>query len=146
LEIVRKGRPDLRGPLCQILLGRKGTVAVISDGHSNHAGPGRSGVLAQVKAGQGVRPEAGPDDAEGNQWFYGIEIENGGNGQKYPDVQYAASVRLTAALCEHFGWSHRSVIGHKEWTGRKQDPSFDMNEFREAVAARLEPGGNEPNA
>jgi hypothetical protein len=26
------------------------------------------------------------------------------------------------------------VIGHKEWTARKIDPNFDMNDFRARVA------------
>jgi hypothetical protein len=108
----------LPGPLCQVLIGRRGTVAVITDGYGNHAGAGS-------------HPAVGTD---GNRRLIGIEIENNGAGEPYPAVQYDAAVKVTRRLADRFG---DLVLGHKEWclpVGRKIDPSFDMGEFRALVA------------
>lgn len=92
------------------------------------------------------RPDvAEPIDA--NDLYYGIEIENLGDGRDpYPTVQYDAAVRWAAALCRAHGWSADSVIGHREGTRRKIDPTFSMEVFRAAVAERLKhPAGWNPN-
>src|SRR5687767_7276688 len=40
LETLVRGRPDLRGPLAQLGLGRDGTYFLIAAGRCNHAGTG----------------------------------------------------------------------------------------------------------
>ncbi|MBR7679255.1 N-acetylmuramoyl-L-alanine amidase, partial [Streptomyces daliensis] len=70
--------------------------------------------------------------------FYGFEIENRGDGRDpYPTAQLDAVERLSAALCRAHGWSAASVIGHKEWTRRKIDPSFSMPGMRDRIGARI---------
>lgn len=109
------GRPDLPGPLCQVLIGRAGTVAIITDGYANHAGSGKW-----------------PGITSGNDQLIGVELENNGVGESWSLGLLAVAAKVTARLCEVF--SLGIVIGHKEWAqGRKIDPSFDMNLFRNAV-------------
>jgi hypothetical protein len=75
---------------------------------------------------------------DGNAHFYGLEISNRGTRDDLlPAEQYLAAVRWAAAICRHHGWTERSVIGHKEWSDWKSDPSFDMDNFRVAVSAAL---------
>lgn len=113
MGVVRDGRPGLRGPLAQLGLGRNGTVYVIAAGLSYHAG--RSQKTSQT-----------------NSRAIGIEAE--GAMESWPRVQYDAYVRLVAALLTE--WPNAEVVGHKESAapkGRKNDPSFNMSDFRAAV-------------
>lgn len=139
LDPVIDGRSDLPGPLAHAHLAKTGTVTMISVGRANHAGTiARNAFNAVVNENSShPRPDASePDD--GNDHFYGIEIENKGNGtDPYPAVQLDQAVRWTAAVCRAHGWSADSVIGHKEATRRKIDPSFSMESFRTKVAQRL---------
>jgi peptidoglycan hydrolase-like protein with peptidoglycan-binding domain len=120
-----QGRPDLRGPLAQLGLGRDGTYFVIAAGRCNHAGQG---------SWKGV--------TTGNSSFIGIEAENTGlsNDSPWPAVQVDAYQRGVAAILKHIGRPADFCAGHKEYAlpvGRKDDPNFDMNPFRSAVAAIL---------
>lgn len=116
--VVEHGRPDLPGPLCNLLLGRSGHIAAIAAGRAWHAGPG-----------------AWKGDTLGNSHFIGIEAENAGDGHDdWPAVQIDAFHRMCAALLKHIGAPVDMCIGHKEWApGRKIDPDFDMNGFRARV-------------
>src|SRR4051795_12520666 len=42
LKLLRVGRSDLPGPLCQFSLGRDGTVYVVAAGRANHAGKAKT--------------------------------------------------------------------------------------------------------
>lgn len=120
------GRSDLPGPLCHLSLGRDGTVYVIAAGRANHAGVAKAS--GTVAAG------------DGNELYIGIEAMNDGVGEPWPDAQFNAYVLLCAALCvEITKNSYKTVRAHKETsvTG-KVDPRFDMNVFREKVAAKIE--------
>lgn len=121
LALLKRGRPDLPGPLAQLGLGRDGTFYVIAAGRANHAGPGNWGGLET-----------------GNSSFIGIEAENAGTrAAQWPDVQMDAYVRGVAALLKRIGSNANMCCGHKEYSrpmGRKPDPLFDMNVFRRAVA------------
>lgn len=123
--IVTTGRSDLPGPLCQILLGRDGTVKLIADGYANHAGYGG--------------PRAGIPENQGNTYSIGIEAENNGIGEPWSKEALNAYYRLCAALMVWIGITDVSkVFGHKEWTSRKIDPAgIDMNKFREQVKKAL---------
>lgn len=138
LELVRKGTADLPGPLAHAHLSKAGLVTMVSHGRANHAGRGSQRAYERVVADLPVPSKPDPDEVDGNVHFYGIEIENRGDGEDpYPLAQYAQAVKWAAAICRHHGWTEDSVIGHKEWTRRKIDPSFDMDRFRRDVAALL---------
>lgn len=120
LGTVRDGRPGLSGPLCNVGLGRDGTVYVVAVGVAWHAGV--------VKA-------TGYD----NWHAIGIEAEGTGTAS-WPAVQMDAYARLCAALCDGYGVVPGRVLGHKEVcspAGRKVDPNFDMVAFRGRVVAAL---------
>ena len=122
--LARDGRADLPAPLCQLSLGRDGTVYVIAAGRANHAG--------QAKA-------SGPMPAgDGNTLYIGIEAQNTGS-EGWTDTQRDAYVRLCAALCEHYGWPATHVRGHKETsvTGKWDPGAIDMSTFRNDVAAAM---------
>ncbi|WP_338698645.1 peptidoglycan-binding protein [Streptomyces sp. Q6] len=138
LTLCRDGTATLPGPLCVGLIAKDGTVHLVGCGRTNHAGAGSSAAYDAVRAERPVPAAPGPDAVDGNTHFYGFEIENLGTGKDpYPAVQLAAVERVSAALCRAHGWSAASVIGHKEWTRRKIDPSFSMAGMRTRVEARL---------
>ena len=126
LRLLTGGRSGLPGPLCQFGLDRSGTVWLVAAGRANHAGVARS-----------VGSVAGGD---GNELYFGIEAFNSGTGESWPAVQYNAYVLLAAVLQVEFTKnSARAVAGHKETsTTGKVDPTFDMNVFRQRVAAMME--------
>jgi hypothetical protein len=126
LGIIINGRSDLPGPLSQLALGRDGTFFVVAAGRCNHAGAGNwQGFTA------------------GNTNFIGIEAENTGetSGPKkdsWPAVQMDAYHRGVAAILKKIRANAIMCAGHKEYAlpqGRKPDPNFDMNQFRQQVAA-----------
>jgi hypothetical protein len=126
LGIIINGRPDLAGPLSQLALGRDGTFFVVAAGRCNHAGLGNW---------QGF--------AGGNTNFIGIEAENTGkiNGplnDPWPSVQMDAYRRGVAAILKKIKANAIMAAGHKEYAlphGRKDGPTFDMDQFRQQVAA-----------
>jgi hypothetical protein len=124
LPIVRDGRPDLPGPLAQLGLGRSGLWYAIAAGLSYHAGVVTDPTLYS------------------NQYAIGIEAENTGipptdTGHLYwPEVQYQSYLRGVRALQKAFNVSTEYVRGHKEIAsplGRKDDPNFSMDEFRNSL-------------
>ncbi|MFJ3283383.1 peptidoglycan recognition protein family protein [Streptomyces halstedii] len=133
------GSPDLPGPVCHGFASKSATVYLIGHGRVNHAGGIARNAFNAALDENSTHPR--PDVAEpidGNVHFYGLEIENKGDGKDpYPTEQYDQAVRWAAAHCRFHGWSADSVIGHKEATRRKIDPSFAMGGFRADVAERL---------
>ena len=130
LGVIIQGRSDLPGPLAQLGLGRDGTYFVVAAGRCNHAGAGNW---------QGF--------TSGNMNFIGIEAENTGedDDRPWPPVQMDAYKRGVAAILKKIGADPIMCAGHKEYAlphGRKDDPDFDMNEFRMQVAAIM--SGNAP--
>mgnify|MGYP000928087272 CR=1 FL=1 len=106
LGIVTNGRPDLAGPLCNVLLARNGDCWVVAAGRANHAGTG------------------GWQGLTGNSSVLGIEAENNGVGEPWPAAQLDAYVRLCAALADGAGFSPATVCYHREWApARKIDPA-----------------------
>lgn len=119
LGVVQNGRPGLPGPLAQIVLGRDGTIYIVAAGRCNHAG--RVG-----------------STANSNSYAIGIEAENTGR-EKWPARQMDAYAKLCRALADHYKVPISQVRGHKEVAvprGRKPDPSFNMDEFRNMVRNR----------
>jgi len=140
IELCRKGRSDLPGPLCHGVIAKSGTVYLVGYGRANHAGLGDSAVLDAVRAGRKL-PRPRRWNADGNRFFYGFECINAGNGRDpWPDAQLEAIVRASAALCRHHGWESNRVISHAEWQKGKIDPKgFSMNTLRTRIAKRLSP-------
>lgn len=124
LETLIRGRSDLPGPLAQLGLARDGTYIVIAAGRANHAG---RGIFKDVR--------------NGNSNFIGIEAENSGRAtDPWPKEQMEAYHHGVAAILRRIGRDNSFCCGHKEYalpSGRKPDPSFDMNTFRSSVAAIL---------
>lgn len=132
VNLIQGGRPDLPGPLSQLMLDRDGTFHVIAAGRCNHAGRGKW---------QGL--------TNGNRDFIGIEARNDGTGEDWPDVQLDAYVRGCAAMLDHMGADAVMAAGHKEYAlpkGRKVDPSLDMLAFRERVQAVMTGVDQQPRA
>jgi peptidoglycan hydrolase-like protein with peptidoglycan-binding domain len=126
LKILIDGREDLAGPLAQLGLGRDGTYYVIAAGRCNHAGVGMWN-----------------DCTNGNSNFIGIEAENtgGANDFPWPAVQMDAYQRGVAAILKFVGKPALACAGHREYArpiGRKQDPVFNMIDFRSSVASFLD--------
>ncbi|GAA3699277.1 hypothetical protein GCM10022377_10350 [Zhihengliuella alba] len=122
LNVVAYGRTGLKGPLSHYGIGRDGTIYVIAAGLCAHAG--KDSQLAP---------------AHRNHCAIGIEAENTGLGERWPDKQLDAYVKLCRALIDEFGLSANDVLGHKEIAPRRKiDPNFsangfDMADFRAAV-------------
>ncbi|MEE9385276.1 MAG: peptidoglycan recognition family protein [Nannocystaceae bacterium] len=135
IRIMKEGRRNLPGPLCQIYVGRLGGVVVVTEGLANHAGKGRGAVLASTRASKTVCATGG-DTTGGNRWFIGIEVENDGRDEPYGEATLRMIETISAALLNAHGWSQEVVIGHREWTRRKIDPVYDMNEMRARIGAR----------
>lgn len=124
LGVVEHGRPDLPGPLAQLLLDREGGYHCVAAGLAYHAGKGEW---------QGI--------ALGNSHFIGIEAENTGlPNDPWPEVQMTAYATGCAAILKHIGAKPIMCAGHKEYArprGRKSDPDFDMDAFRFRVATAM---------
>ncbi|MFE0046299.1 peptidoglycan-binding protein [Streptomyces albireticuli] len=141
VDLCYDGMDDLPGPLCIGVLTKDGTAHLVGYGRTNHAGRGAYATYQAVCAETRTPSRPGPDAVDGNVHFYGFEIENLGDGDDpYPDAQLATVERVAAALCRAHGWSAASVVGHKEWTARKIDPSFSMPGMRDRIARRLAAG------
>ena len=141
-----KGRPEegIPGPLCNVATDMDGDLHLGAIGRANHAGSGSGAVLAKVSAenylGFTAELKPGPDNTNGNGYFYGNEVRYDG-GQPMTAKQYDTAVRWAAAVCDFHKWSVLSVIGHREWTLRKNDPgNCPMTKFRADVTARLKAG------
>lgn len=143
--LFETGRPaeGIPGPLCQASCEMDGDLILGAIGRANHAGSGSSRTLTAVKANKvslTAQIKPGPDDTNGNGWFYGLEVKFDG-GQPMTTKQYDSAVRWAAAICDFYKWGAGSIVGHKEWSSRKPDPgSTAMNKFRSDVAARLKAG------
>ena len=116
------GRSDLPAPLCQLALGRDGTVYIIAAGRANHAG---------VAKAQGSLPAG-----DGNELYLGIEAMNTGS-EGWTKAQYDAYVRLVRALIQHYGWQVQNVRGHRETsvTGKVDPGRIDLDKFRSEIGS-----------
>lgn len=128
--ICINGRPDLPGPLCQLLIARDGTCHVIASGTANHAGAG------------------GWQGLTGNTQVFGIEVENNGQGEPWTDHLLDVFARACAALLRGMGDTDADLVClHREWAPtRKIDPAGpgfpqDGNTWRQRVQAALDNEG-----
>lgn len=118
LNTVINGRPDVPGPLAQLMLARSGAWHVIAAGRCNHAGQGDWPGLT------------------GGYDIVGIEGESTGTGD-WTSAQHAAWLVGVRALARHYQVPSTRVIGHREWAPRRKiDPvGINMAEIRNYVAA-----------
>nr|WP_225957984.1 N-acetylmuramoyl-L-alanine amidase [Amycolatopsis lexingtonensis] len=120
LDIVTNGRADLAGPLCNLGLGRGGTVYVVAAGCAYHAGASRWLDFLDI-----------------NDEFLGIEAESAGAGG-WTDAQRDAYPKLVAALLRYMSRGVERYAGHKDVclpAGRKIDPvGIDTGWLRERAA------------
>ncbi|QAY15767.1 endolysin [Streptomyces phage Nishikigoi] len=156
LSLCYNGTSALPGPLCHTHLSKTGVATMISAGRANHAGGFTQNAHDAVVNESTSHPRpSGAEVVDGNDHYYGIEIENLGDGKDfYPQDQYDAAVKWAAAICRFHGWTAQSVIGHKEGTTRKIDPKgpvgkaggpmWDMDQFRKDVQARLNKAVSKP--
>jgi hypothetical protein len=130
------GRPDLSGPLCQVMIGYDGVCHVIAAGRANHGGE---------HSGAGPFP---PGDC--NAMMVGIEVDYSGSQAVSPE-QGDAAIRATAAILRKFGRNEAYCLGHKEtsvtgkWDPGKEGSNsslYKMSEVRGFVKDAL--AGNSP--
>lgn len=114
VELCIRGRADLPGPLCHVVLTRDGVWHLIAGGKANHAG---DGVLPWDLSGAVTG---------GNAQLIGVEVTNTGDGSdRYPDRQTWSLVDGLAAIHAHTGWGHNRTTTHADFArprGRKNDP------------------------
>jgi hypothetical protein len=138
VELCYEGLSSLPGPLCHGVIDKQGGVHLVGNGRANHAGLGDSDVLRAV-VDETTLPPDNEADVDGNRHFYGFECINLGDGKDpWPEAQLLAIEKVSAAICRAYGWSGRSVIGHKEWQPGKVDPrGFSMDTMRSRITKRL---------
>lgn len=134
-ESIRRGRPDLPGPLSQLHIAPDGTVTVVCAGIAWHAGMGSyPGLPTNMANFHTIGIEcAWPSDTSLTPATQTRE--------RWPDAQIIAMRDTVAAILSKLGYDSSRVIGHKEWAGRVQgkwDPGhLDMNWFRSEVAKAM---------
>lgn len=134
-ESIRRGRPDLPGPLAQLHIAADGTVTVVAAGVCWHAGAGDWPGIPTDMANWSV---IGIECA----WPMDTTITPATQTrERWPDAQIQAMRDTTAAILNRLGVNSSRVIGHKEWAGARQgkwDPgNLDMSWFRGEVAKAM---------
>jgi len=131
-ESIRRGRPDLPGPLSQLHIGQDGTVSVVAAGVCWHAGMGSyPGIPTDLANYHLIGIECA--------WPRDTSITPATQTREpWPDAQIIAMRDTVAAILSKLGVGANRVIAHKEWAGRSQgkwDPgNLDMNWFRAEVS------------
>ncbi|MFI5777037.1 N-acetylmuramoyl-L-alanine amidase [Nocardia sp. NPDC051570] len=124
-KIVQYGRPDLEGPLAQLVLERDGTFRVIAAGVCWHAGRGSWSDWPTNNA---------------NYHSVGIEAVSRGDGSDWTPAQLDAYRRGVAAILRRIGRGADDCAGHREYSSEgKIDPAgIDMDRFRADVQAIID--------
>ena len=130
-ESIRRGRPDLPGPLSNLHIAPNGVVTVVAAGVCWHAGAGE---YPGLPANNGNFHLIGIECA----WPMDTTITPATAGREpWPDVQMDAMVGSVAAILSRIGFDSSRVISHKEWawnSQRKWDPGgVSMRTFRARV-------------
>lgn len=133
-ESIRRGRPDLQGPLSNLHIAPDGTVTIVAAGVCWHAGRGAYRWLPTNHA---------------NRHMIGVEcawptIRRNGSydvHERWPDAQLMSMRDTAAAITLKLGYEPARNIGHKEYAGSAQgkwDPgNIDMNWFRGEIAKAM---------
>ncbi|GAB0103398.1 peptidoglycan-binding domain-containing protein [Nocardia sp. JMUB6875] len=124
-RIVQYGRPDLEGPLAQLVLERDGTYRVIAAGVCWHAG-------------RGSWPGWPTNNA--NYHVIGIEAVSRGDGTDWTPAQLDAYKRGCAAILRRIDRTAADCVAHREYSSEgKIDPAgIDMDAFRRDVQAFID--------
>lgn len=122
-RVLKKGRPDLPGPLCNFSPARGGTVYLIGWGRANHAGAVRPQIQDRLLHSLvPIRPTTTEGETvDGNAFLYGVEVQNDGRGEHWPAEQLLSLILLNAAICDFHHWTATSSTQHYEVTLRKTD-------------------------
>jgi hypothetical protein len=131
LNVVINGRPDLAGPLCNVLQSREPSgrdkAYVVAAGRANHAGSGGWAGLS------------------GNGSVYGLEVEHTGTSP-LPTARQDVAHRIVAAMVDGRA-DAAHCCQHSEWApSRKIDIATDTNPdaYRAAAAGYLGGTGTPP--
>lgn len=112
LALVKRGRPDVPGPLCNLYGGFDETSRILCMGWANH--PGAGGPLT-------VRGFRIPQD-NGRPYLMGTEFEGGVDAADWTDSFREFMGRHNAGVTDYLGASPNDHIEHKTWApGRKID-------------------------
>ena len=125
-QIVQNGRPDLAGPLAQLVLEKDGTYRVVAVGVCWHAGGGNW---------------PGWPSNNANWHTIGIEaVSRGTPPWDWTAAQLDAYKRGCAAILRRIGRTAQDCVGHREYSSEgKIDPAgIDMNAFRRDVQALID--------
>ncbi len=102
-------------PIANILLARDGVAWVLAAGATNTNGSGEG----DIHTSRGIVPHDSM-----NTYAIGLEIQNSGVGEAYPQVQIDAAFRLSNALTAAYGLAANDVGTHNEYApDRKIDPA-----------------------
>lgn len=130
LGLIMDGSPrGIPGPLANVQIPRCldniPKIAWVADGACSHAGLG------------GPVPSRGLRLNDANRDTYGVEKANDGLGEPYTAASNYATNAVFHAMAVECGLADPGSMpfGHKEWTTRKSDPTYSMNERRRQVAA-----------
>jgi len=124
-NVVTNGRADLAGPLCNVGLGRNGTVYVVAAGVAWHAGASTFAGFVDL-----------------NSVSLGIEAESAGGGIWTPE-QMEAYPRLVAGLLRYISRGVDRYCSHRTCAtpaGRKPDPRGIEDSWMRTNAARFMTG------
>lgn len=109
LALVKRGRSDVPGPLCNGYMGYDLVYRIICMGWANHPGVGGPLTVAGARIPKdGARPYA-----------WGTEFEGG--LEPWTDAMHEAMARADAAILDWRGLPVEAHIEHSTWTDRKID-------------------------
>ncbi len=136
LSLVKVGRSDLPGPLCNGYGGFDEIARIICMGWANHAGAG-----GPYTVPSGTVPENG-----GRPYWFGWEFEGGIRLSDWTESFRTFMGRCHAATLEWRGLDERSHIEHTTWApGRKVDRlNYTLGAARAEVAANRKDDMDEP--
>lgn len=129
LNLCKKGRADLPGPLCNVYGGFDRVARIICMGWANHSGKG-----GPVTVEKGVIPQN-----NGRAYFLGTEFEGGLDPDDWRDEDHEFQARVLAAQLDWLGVTEKSHHEHKTWApGRKSDRlGYTLSTARSRIATVL---------
>lgn len=105
-----------------------GLLRLVSQFPTGHPGMGSRTVLDRVMSGQAPQGDAasvgvGNDlpQTEAEKRYFGMEVQNPGDGTPLSAPQYRVLPFIGAAFCRAVGKNQNCVIQHREHTNRKSD-------------------------
>src|SRR5690554_5519892 len=135
LALVKRGRPDVPGPLCNGYLGFDGVARIICMGWANHPGAGGPYTLP---GGRIPRDQA-------CLYLFGWEIEGGIVASDWTPAFRELMGKVFAATLAWLGRDERSHIEHKTWApSRKIDRlGYTLSSARSELRPHLDAGDDD---